>query len=106
MNSIPVNTGEKILHFPAVWHDPDLADAIFIVVQDGATALMSRDYILELLADVKSGDLKLEDYFDGILIKTDTMKIPLPCIVTWDPKKETALFKSSPRGSKYYEMQV
>lgn len=72
--------GTPVLH-PTIWVDPKEVPVLFLTVKDEATALAHPDYIAETLYEVNQGDLKIEDAWDCLLIKTRAMEYPRPCEV-------------------------
>lgn len=80
MSSIQVNAGNAgIIGIPVAWHDPELAEVVFLVIQDGAMGLADRDYMAEFAYQVRLGDISRDETWDAMLIKTSKMPLPLPC---------------------------
>lgn len=104
MSSIQVNVGNSgIVGIPVAWHDPELADVVFVVVQDGATGLADRDYMAEFAHQVWTGDVGLEATWDAVLIKTDKMPFPVPCELDFEEGdgKVTAVFRTEDGVGRY-----
>lgn len=104
MSSIQVNVGNSgIVGIPVAWHDPELADVVFLVIQDGAMGLADRDYIAEFAHEVWTGDVSLEATWDALLIKTKAMSVPLPCRMEFekDEDKVTAVFRTEDGVGRY-----
>lgn len=72
--------GTNVLH-PTVWVDPDEVPVIFVIVKSGAMALAHPDYIGSTLYDIEQGDLRIEEAWDFIQVKTEKMPFPQHCHV-------------------------
>ncbi|MFE0472650.1 hypothetical protein ACFW2V_13645 [Streptomyces sp. NPDC058947] len=88
------------------WWDPEHADAVFLMVQEGDLGMLDRDHAAEMIAAIWRGDLP-ERMWTTLLIMTNNMPFPVPCTVERDPKAadHTAVFRGAD-GVALYAMKI
>jgi hypothetical protein len=89
------------------WWDPERADAVFLMVQEGDLGMLDRDHVAKMIAAIWRGDLPA-DTWTALLIMTDRMPFPVPCTVHRDPdaKDHTAVFRRNADGVDLYAMKI
>lgn len=73
-------SGDIVMH-SALWADPEEVPVVFIVVKDGATALVHPQWVDGTLFDIDHGDVSLDQAWDFLMVKTPTMPHPQICRV-------------------------
>lgn len=88
------------------WWDPERADAVFLMVQEGALGMLDRDHAAKMIAAVWRGDLPAS-MWTTLMIMTNNMSFPVPCTVERDPiaKDHTAVFRGID-GTALYAMKI
>jgi hypothetical protein len=105
MRSLHIKTTDGGLPVEA-WWDPERADAVFLMVQEGDLGMLDRDHVAKMIAAVWRGDLPT-DTWTTLLIMTHHMPFPAPCTVERDPaaKDRTAVFRGAD-GAALYAMKI